>query len=394
MSAAPISGRIAELLSDQRELFSFLNSSPIMEKRGGEGISDFIFGNPHDMPLPEFSEALQKAAVPQSKDWFAYKMSEPESLAVVSESLSRRYQVKFSDEDILMTNGAFAGLAVSLKAIVDDGDEVIYPIPPWFFYHPLIKSAGGVPVRVGVDKTTFDLDLDAIERAITSKTRAIIVNSPNNPTGKIYPKETLQALSRLLSDASEKNGRTVYLLSDDAYCKIVFDDIEYRSPSLFYSNSILIYTYGKTLLTPGQRIGYMALNPDMAAKASVAAALYMAQTITGWAFPNADLQYALPSIDVLSIDVAHLQERRDLMVERLREIGYELHKPDGTFYLMVRSPLEDDEEFCYRLADHGILVLPGALLEQPGYFRISLTANDEMIERSFSGFGSALASFG
>ncbi|MBW3589511.1 MAG: aminotransferase class I/II-fold pyridoxal phosphate-dependent enzyme [Actinobacteria bacterium] len=365
-----------------------------MARRGAEGVSDFIFGNPHDMPLPEFSEALQKASVPQSKDWFAYKMSEPESLAVVSESLSRRYQMKFSDEDILMTNGAFAGLAVSLKAIVDDGDEVIYPIPPWFFYHPLIKSTGGVPVRVGVDKTTFDLDLEAIERAITSKTRAIIVNSPNNPTGKIYPRQTLQALSGLLSDASEKNGRTIYLLSDDAYCNIVFDGIEYRSPSLFYSNSILIYTYGKTLLTPGQRIGYLALNPDMADKGSVAAALYMAQTITGWAFPNADLQYALPSIETLSIDVAHLQERRDLMVERLSELGYQLHKPDGTFYLMVRSPLEDDEEFCYRLAEHGILVLPGALLDQPGYFRISLTANDEMIERSFSGFGSALASSG
>lgn len=391
MSAAPISAKIAELLSDQRRLFSFLNSSPIMAKRGAEGVSDFIFGNPHDMPLPEFSEALQKASVPQSKDWFAYKMSEPDSLAVVSESLSRRYQVKFSDEDILMTNGAFAGLAVSLKAIVDDGDEVIYPIPPWFFYHPLIKSTGGVPVRVGVDRTTFDLDLEAIERAITDKTRAIIVNSPNNPTGKIYPKETLQALSRLLSDASEKNGRTIYLLSDDAYCKIVFDGIEYRSPSLFYSNSILIYTYGKTLLTPGQRIGYLALNPDMADKASVAAALYMAQTITGWAFPNADLQHALPSIETLSIDVAHLQERRDLMVKRLSEIGYQLHKPDGTFYLMVRSPLEDDEEFCYRLAEHGILVLPGALLDQPGYFRISLTANDEMVERSFAGFSAALA---
>src|SRR4029079_12226514 len=238
---------------------------------------------------------------------------------------------------------------------------------------------------------TFDLDLDAIAAAITPRTRAIIINSPNNPTGVIYQPETLKQLAEILSLASQRNGRPIYLLSDEAYSRIIFDDRSYASPTAFYSYSFLIYTYGKTLLTPGQRIGYVALAPTMPDRESVRMAVLLAQVFTGYAFPNALLQRALPDLEGLSIDIAHLQRKRDRLVAALREMGYEVNLPEGTFYLLVRSPWQDDVAFAEKLAEHDILVLPGAVVELPGYFRISWTANDEMIERALPGFQAALA---
>lgn len=352
-------------------------------------ISDFAFGNPHEMPLPDFVNALEHHLTPQNKDWFAYKMSEAEPRAVVAESLRKLRGMDFKDDDICLTNGAFAAIAVTLNTIVDPGDEVIFNIPPWFFYETMILSVGGVPVRVNVQPENFDLDLEAIARAITPNTRAIIVNSPNNPTGKIYPAETLKALARILADASEKYGRPIYLLSDEAYSRIIFDGRDYPSPVSFYPNTFLIYTYGKTLLTPGQRMGYIALPPTMPNRAQIRTALLAAQISNGWAFPNALLQYALPDLEQVSIDIPHLQRKRDRLVSALREIGYEVHSPEGTFYLLPRSPWQDDWAFAELLGEEDILCLPGIVVELPGYFRLSLTANDDMIERAIPGFAAA-----
>jgi len=162
------------------------------------------------------------------------------------------------------------------------------------------------------------------------------------------------------------------------------------SPLSYYDNTILIYTYGKTLLTPGQRIGYLALAPTMPNKGDIANALFAAQVFTGYAFPNALLQQAIADLDRLSIDIEHLQEKRDRMVEALRAMGYELQVPEGTFYLLVRSPIEDDWKFSDLLADQHIFCLPGTVVEMPGYFRLSLTANDDMIERALPGFEAAI----
>jgi aspartate aminotransferase len=361
----------------------------IEAQSGNPNVSDFAFGNPHDMPLQGFVNAMQSWSAPQNKDWYAYKMSEEPARKTVAETLRKWRGIPFEADDILMTNGAFGALAVAIDALVDTGDEMMFMSPPWFFYEALIVAKGGTPVRVKIDTETFDLDLAAIEAAITSKTKAILVNSPNNPTGKIYPAETLQKLAAILSAASERYGHTIYLISDEAYSRIIFDGAEFYSPTAYYPNTFLIYTYGKTLLTPGQRIGWIALTPTMPDRQRAREALMTAQIMNGWAFPNALLQHALGDLEKLSIDMEHLQEKRDKMVGALRDIGYDVHSPEGTFYLLPRSPLADDWAFSQILIDHDILCLPGTVVELPGYFRLSLTANDDMIERAIPNFAKA-----
>jgi aspartate aminotransferase len=289
-----------------------------------------------------------------------------------------------------MTTGAFSALGVALNAVVDRGDEVIFLSPPWFFYEALILAAGGVPVRVKINMNTFEPDLSAIEAAITSKTRAIIVNSPNNPTGKIYSPRVLSDLADLLTSAQKRTGHPIYLVSDESYSRIVFDGRTYHSPTAYYPYSFLIYTYGKTLLAPGQRLGYLVLPADMPDRDQVRNALLNAQFLTGYAFPNALLQHALGDIDKLSIDIHHLEEKRDRMVHALKGMGYELHSPEGTFYLLPRAPIPDDLAFIDILHRLKIYCLPGTIVEMPGYFRISLTASDAMIERAMPGFEAAL----
>jgi aspartate aminotransferase len=385
-----ISNRVGRLIASKADMFRLMTESSYAKRAGEPGICDFMIGNPHEMPLPGFVEALQRWSAPQGKDWFAYKMSEPGSRAVVAATLRRMHGIEFQDADIHMTSGAFAGLGIALRTVVDPGDEVIMLTPPWFFYDILILAEGGTVVRVPLPPPDFDLDVDAIEAAITPRTRAIIVNSPHNPSGRIYPPSALERLAAVLTRASQANGRPIYIISDEAYSHIVFDGIEYPSPSRFYPYTFLVYTYGKTLLTPGQRLGYIALPPTMPAREQVSIAIMVGQLTYGHAWPNALLQHALGDIEPLSIDVAHLQTKRDRMVVALRDQGYELRAPEGTFYLLVRSPLADDLTFSEQLAAQDVFVLPGTSIELPGYFRISLTANDEMIDRGLPRFAEAI----
>ncbi len=386
----PVSTRSHEIFNTMAPFFRFVSDSVWARRSGDPSLCDFVFGNPHEMPLAGFTAALQRRLVPQNQEWHAYKLNEESSQRTIAAALREQRGVAYEPDDIFLTNGAFAALTVTLNAIVNPGDEVIFISPPWFFYEALIVGAGGKPVRVYVDAETFDLDIGAIQSAITPQTRAIIVNSPHNPTGKIYPPETLTALATLLTEASNANGRTIYLLSDEAYCRILFDGRSYPSPTTFYPNSFLIYTYGKTLLTPGERLGYIALSPEMAEGEALRLALFVTQFATGYAFPNALLQHAIGDLNKLSIDIAHLQEKRDWMVSALREMGYSVHTPEGTFYLLVKSPLADDSAFADLLAEYDILCLPGYVAEIPGYFRLSLTANDDMIKRALPGFAATL----
>src|SRR5687767_13829432 len=261
-------------------LMSLLDDPLFAGREDDPQACDFVFGNPHDLPLDGFVKALQKWAIPQNKDWFAYKMNEHEPCGIVADNLSRQRGAAYRPEDIFLTNGAFGALAVTINAICEPGDEIIFISPPWFFYESMIIAAGGVPVRVRIDMQTFDLDLAAIETAITARTRGIIINSPNNPTGKIYPPETLKALAEILTRAQKLTGRPIYLLSDEAYSHIIYDGRDFPSAVGFYPHSFLIYTYGKTLLTPGQRIGYIALAPDMPDAETVRESIFLSQMLT------------------------------------------------------------------------------------------------------------------
>ena len=289
----------------------------------------------------------------------------------------------FEAADVALTTGAFGAIAAAMTALLDPGDEVIINTPPWFNYDGMALARSAVPVKVPT-RADFDLDLAAVEMAITPATRLVIVNTPNNPTGRVYPVATLEALAELLTRASARHGRTIYLLADEPYSRLVFDGRPFVSPSAFYPDTVITYSYGKVLLTPGQRIGWLASAPAMAEgrRLALREAVQMAQIVNGFIFPNAVMQYALPKLDALSIDLAALQRKRDRLVEALRAAGYELRVPEGTFYLLPKSPIADDWAFCRLLAERGLTVLPGSVCEAPGTFRIAFTATEEMIERA------------
>ncbi len=390
MDGGLISHRMGRLFQILGPLLQMVQDTLSAQRQLDSEACDFMLGNPHEMPLPGFVEALQKWSAPHSPDWYGYKENETEPRKVVAESLQRQRRLPFDPEDIFLTNGAFGGLAVALAALLDPGDEVIFSLPPWFFYEAMIANHGGAPVKVRVKPGTFDLDLEAIQRAISPRTRAVIVNTPHNPTGRIYPPETLRGLAEVLTRGQALTGRPVILISDESYCRIVYEGRKFTSPSEFYPYTFVVYTYGKTLLTPGERLGYIALAPQMPDRALLRMALFAAQMVNGHMFPNSLLMHALPDLEQLSIDVKNLEQKRDWMVGELKRMGYQVHSPEGTFYLLPRSPIPDDVAFARLLAERKVFVLPGSTCEWPGYFRISLTASDEMIERGLPVFAEVM----
>ena len=357
--------------------------------RSTPGINDFAFGNPQEMAMPGFIGALAKHLEPESKDWYAYKRSEPNARQTVARRLSEWRGLQFQPEDIALTVGAFGAIATACDALLDPGDEVIFSLPTWFFYEPMLLLNGARPVKVPVRREDHDLDVDRIASAITEKTRMVIVNTPNNPTGRIYPASTLTALARALTEASERHGNPIYLLSDEPYARLVFSGSVLSSPVDFYPHTLISYSYGKVLLTPGQRIGWLAMSPNLPNREELRRAIELAQMSGGWLFPNALLQHSIDDLEDLSIDLIELEKKRDVMADALLEMGYELRLPEGAFYLWVGSPRPDDYQFAATLARQGVLVLPGSITEGPGYFRISLTATMEMIERSLPVFAAA-----
>lgn len=390
-ATASVRAKTIASVPSQRRITEFLESSAFARHQNKPGICDFAFGNPQQMPPERYVESLRTVLTPRNAQWFAYKTNVAEARAAAAASLHRLLGLPFEEEDVFLTTGAFTAIPLALKAVADPGDEVIFSLPPWFFYEPLLIEAGLVPVKVRVDPETFDLDLAAIGAAVSPRTRMVIVNTPNNPTGRIYPPAELAKLAALLEEASVRNGRRIYVLSDEAYSRIVFDGTQFHSPAEFYPYTLISYTVGKTHLAPGQRIGYLALPPAMPERGDLREVLAALQMALGWIYPNALMQYALPLLEQFSIDIEELRRKRDLLVDALTGMGYRLQSPEGSFYLFVHSPIADDEAFVDALAQSGVFVLPGVLFETPGYFRISLTASQEMIERSLPVFAAAIA---
>ncbi|KQP71725.1 aminotransferase [Microbacterium sp. Leaf288] len=344
----------------------------------------FAFGNPHEMALPGLPAAIRRNAEPRTVDWFAYKSSERSAQEVVAGALSGELGLDFEPEDIAMTQGAFGAISLAFALLADAGDEVVIPVPGWFCYAPMLHAADLVPVGVDLAPETFDLDVDAIARAITPRTRIVVVNSPANPTGRVYPPSTWEALAAVLEKASRAQGRRIWLLSDEPYRRIRFDGIAFTSPAASYPWTVIDYSYGKVLLAPGARLGYLALSPlvPTAEREELRAALFPLGLAIGWGFPDAVMQYSVPELEGLSLDMAELARKRDRMYGALTDAGYEVTRPEGTFYLWGRAPAGDAQAFCDSLEERGVYVMPGSLFEQPQHFRISLTATMRMIDRA------------
>lgn len=392
MQSNATSERIQHLMNSMGGLLRYMETSSWESRRSDAEISDFITGNPEDFSGPQIGPALERWATSRDRSWYAYKMDEPDAQAELARSLQAWRGVTYDPADIFVTNGALAGITMAVNAIVDPGDEIIFISPPWYFYEGIISAAGGQPVKVAVDPKTFDLDLAAVEAAITPRTRGILINTPHNPTGRIFPAETLKALAQILQQAAVKAGRPIYLIADEAYSRIIYSPNTLVSPTAYYDHSFLVYTYSKTLLSPGERLGYVALCPRMPEgdRAQLRPAMQAAQILAGWAFASALMQHALVDLDGMCIDVGILQRRRDRLVGALSEQGYDVVEPEGTFYISIRSPWPSGWDFAKLLESYNVYALPGEVMDMPGYFRLSVTASDDMIERAIPAFATAL----
>jgi aspartate aminotransferase len=373
----------------------FYQTSRYADARFEPDVCDFTFGNPHEMPLEALVSAIRERAVPQDENWFAYKSSEEEPQGFLAERLRDELGLPFEPEDIALTSGAFAAIVVAFHLVLDAGDEAIILEPAWFCYEPTLLAANAVPKKVALTGDRFDLDLEAIERAIGPRTRLVIVNTPHNPTSRIYERAALEDLADVLERASRRIGHRIYLLSDEPYRRLRFDGRGFTSPAAIYPWTFISYSYGKVLLAPGQRLGYLAVSPLMPApeRKAFQDALFSAQMALGWCFPNAIMQYAIPDLEHVSIDRVALARRRDTLTGALRDAGYQALEPEGTFYLWCRWP-GDPERLFAALADRNVYVMPGSLLGAPSHFRISLTASDEMVERAIPHFAAVVGRAG
>lgn len=371
----------------------FYVSSRYARHRNDPDICDFTFGNPHEMPLAGLVSAIREHAVPRNKNWFAYKTSEQNPQAFLAERVGRELGLAFEPADIALTAGAFAAIMVAFHLVLDRGDEVVFSEPAWFCYEPMLLAADVVPIKVQLKGPKFDLDLDAIESAIGPKTRLVIVNTPHNPTGRIYDRDTLQALADILERASARFGRRIFLLSDEPYRRLRFDGRDFVSPAAVYPWTLISYSYGKVLLAPGQRLGYLAVSPLMPSsdRQALRDVMFSAQMALGWCFPNAVMQYAVPDLEELSIDQAALARRRERLTETLMQAGFDVLPPEGTFYLWSQWPAGDPDRHWNALADRKVFVLPGSIMGSPRYLRLSLTASDQMVERALPAFAAIAA---
>jgi len=369
----------------------FEDGARLKAEHGADNVFDFSLGNPNLKPPEEFRKALIEAASASGDRNHAYMPNTgyPHVRKSVADYLSAEQQARISENEIIMTCGAAGGLNVILKAILDPGDEVITPAPYFVEYSFYADNHGGVLKTVST-KPDFSLNIDAISSAITEKTKAVLINSPNNPTGQVYSKESLNELGALLKDRSNGSGRTIYMISDEPYRKIVYDGL--KVPSIFscYNESIIATSYSKDISIPGERIGFIAVNPDAFFKENLLGGMALANRILGFVNAPALMQRVVASVQGMSVDVSEYARKRDLLCNGLADSGYEFLRPPGAFYLFPRTPIPDDVEFVRTLQEELILVVPGSGFGGPGHFRIAFCVDDETIINSMPGFKRAM----
>jgi aspartate aminotransferase len=363
----------------------------LKKKYGSDKVYDFSLGNPNVDHPDEFKRELINLAaeIIPLKHGYTPNAGYHDTRQAIAGKISRTTGLKLSADHVVMSCGAGGALNVILKALLDPGDEVII-LKPFFVEYPFyIENYGGV-VKYAKTKDDFSLDIDAIAKAINRKTKAIIINSPNNPTGKVYSKKNIADLAGLLKEKGRAHNKVIYLISDEPYTEIVFDGIEVPSVLKAFSNSIVAYSYSKTLSLPGERIGYIAVNPKIHDAGDFINALILCTRIMGFVNAPALMQRIVSRLQHVSVDVKVYQKKRDLLCAGLAKTGYKFKKPQGAFYLFVQSPIPDDVEFVKMLLKKNILVVPGSGFGGPGYFRIAYCVDDATIINSMNGFAEAI----
>ena len=353
---------------------------------GEENIFDFTLGNPDMEPPLLFSEILKRvvAEIQRGKHGYMPNAGYPETRQAVADYLSQEHQVEISGEQVIMTCGAGGGLNVVLKTLLNQGEEIIVLIPYFVEYLFYVSNHGGC-CKLVKTRSDFSLDPSGIEKALSSKTKAIIINSPHNPTGRVYDEESMRELGKLLRKKSSEIGREIYLISDEPYSKIVYDGV--RLPSVFrvYENSILVTSYSKELSIPGERLGFVAVSPRVRALDDLVEGLIFCNRTLGFVNAPALMQRVVRHLQGISVDVTVYQKRRDLLCDNLASLGYRFVKPEGAFYLFPHTPI-DDVAFVQELQSEHILTVPGRGFGMPGFFRIAFCVDEKVIRHSFEGF--------
>ena len=360
---------------------------------GSENVYDFSLGNPDLPPPPAVGKALHEIADEASKSFSLGYMPNagyPEARKALAGYLRKTQGEDIQAKDLVLTCGAAGAINAFFRAVMEPGDEVVCPAPYFVEYGFYAGNFGAKLVPVKSKPLTFELDIPALEKAFTNKTRAVIVNSPNNPTGQIYTREELDALADIMRKHSEKLGRVIYLISDEPYRFLNYDNLKLPSVFDIYKHSIIMGSFSKSLSLAGARIGYLAINPKIENAGHLHDGVVMTNRILGYVNAPAVAQKILAACVHSEVDVDVYRQRRNAMAKALDAAGIEYTLPRGAFYFFAKSPIEDDVEFINLLLEERILAVPGGGFGYPGYFRLTFCIDKEIIKKSAPGFKRAV----
>ena len=372
----------------------FETGNALKAKHGTEKVCDFSLGNPNIEPPYKFTSTLMDILHDETAGRHRYMPNGgyPDVRRKVAEYVSSEQRVSLKGDHLILTCGAGGGLNVALKTIINPGDKVLVSTPFFMEYASYVDNHGGVLETVaGLDN--FEPDIDRVASRITDKTAALIINSPNNPSGHVYPENTIRLLGELLEKKSRETGRLIYLISDEPYRKIVYDGTDVPPIFPFYKHSIIVSSYSKDLSIPGERIGWLAVNPATDDLHELLGGIILCNRILGYVNAPALMQRAIGRLQGLSVDIELYQHKRDMLCDGLSKLGYVFIKPKGTFYLFPKAPGGDDMRFVEALQEELVLVVPGSGFGSPGHFRIAFCVEDDVIETSLHGFERAMGKF-
>jgi len=362
----------------------FEEGDRMRQQFGAQHVFDFTIGNPAVEPPAAFKAALLELASHPIEGMHRYMSNAgyPETRAAVAQHLNKASTQPLQADHIIMTCGAGGALNVALKTILNPDEEVLILTPYFVEYKFYIDNHGGIPVVVNTCVDTFQPDVKAITRAITPRTKALILNSPNNPTGVIYAAEVLDQINAVLQEKQREFGTTIYVISDEPYARLAYDNS--TVPCIFnhVTNSVVATSHSKDLALPGERIGYLALNPAMKDVHTFFEGAVFSNRVLGFVNAPALMQRLVAGLQDESVDITAYAQKRDLLYSRLSNMGFKMVKPEGGFYLFPQSPLSDDVAFVKMAQEEKILLVPGRGFGAPGYFRIAYCIDLDIIERS------------